>query len=174
LIKHILKNQFIRYPALQIQDLYKLLHQAALGSEHAVPDEESAWNRLNRELAEMGDGPLEPLVDPISADGGIVRIHMRPYLAAGHDPELLLAAFIRTAKEYHGEYHLLEQFWQEAVHMAYFSAVLMDEFIHSMKTQNHPAIHHSSEYHRIYRPSYRVVASAFCPKSWIDNVGNGS
>jgi hypothetical protein len=58
LIKDILNNQFTRYHALQIQDLYKLLHQAALGSEHAVPGEESAWNRLYRELAELYTIPL--------------------------------------------------------------------------------------------------------------------
>ena len=32
----VLPAHFSRYPAMKIQDIYKLIHQAALGSEHAV------------------------------------------------------------------------------------------------------------------------------------------
>jgi len=88
---------------MQIQDVYKLLHQAAMGSEHAVSNPESARGWLIRELAEMGEGVPEPLIDPISPDDEIVRVHMRPYVAAGYDPDLLLDAFIRTANEYRGD-----------------------------------------------------------------------
>lgn len=137
-----------------------------MGSEHAVSDPESAQNWLVRELTEMGEGVLEPLIDPISADGEIVRIHLRPYVAAGHVPDLLLDAFIRTANEYRGDVHLLERFWQAAVNLEYFSAAKMEEFIRSMKTQNYPAVHHSPEYERLYHPAYRVVARAFCPETW--------
>lgn len=38
-----------RYPGLQVEDLYKLVHQAALGSEHAVKDIEVARQWLMRE-----------------------------------------------------------------------------------------------------------------------------
>ena len=167
MIESVLYSHLSRYPALQIQDLYKLLHQAAMGSEHALSDLESARNWLIRELAEMGEGLLEPLIDPISADGGIVRVHLRPYIAAGHDPDLLLDAFIRTANEYHGNAHLLEQFWQAAVNMAHFPTAKMDEFIRSMKAQNYSAVHHSSEYEKLYRPAYRVVALVFCSETWL-------
>lgn len=173
MIESVLHSHFSRYPALQIQDIYKLLHQAALGSEHAASDHQSAWNWLTRELAEMGNGPMEPLVDPISADGGIARIHLRPYIAGGHDPELLLAVFIRTAKEYQGECRQFELFWQAAINMAYFSADKMEEFIQPLKTKNYPAVHHSCEFWKIYRPAYRVVATAFCPKNWFSIIPNG-
>ena len=38
----LLRNHFNRYPLMQVQDVYKLLHQAAMGSEHAVVDETNA------------------------------------------------------------------------------------------------------------------------------------
>jgi hypothetical protein len=166
-IETVLYSHISRYPALQIQDLYKLLHQAAMGSEHAVSDSETARNWLTRDLAEMGEGILEPLIDAISADGGIVRIHLRPYIASGHAPDLLLDAFIRTANEYRGDAHSLEQFWQAAINLEYFSATKMEEFIRSMQTQNYPAVHHSPEYEKLYRPAYRVVALVFCPGIWL-------
>ena len=168
MIKAVLRSHLSRYPALQLQDLYKLLHQGALGSEHAVSDPESARKWLTREMAGMGDGPAEPLVDSISADGGIARIHLRPYLAAGLDPELLLSAFLRTAQEYHGDVRLIETGWRIAVGMTDFPAQEADEFIRSMKEKSHPAVHHSPEYEDLYRPAYRVVATAFCPGAWLE------
>lgn len=152
---------------MQIQDLYKLLHQAALGSEHAVTNPESAWNWLRRELVEMREGPPEPLIDPISPGGEIARIHLRPFVATGHNPDVLLNAFIRTANEFHGDVRLLEGFWQAAITSSKLPAAEMEEFIRSMKEQNYPAVHHSSEYEELYRPAYRVVALVFCPAVWL-------
>jgi len=163
-IERIVRDHLSRYPALQIQDLYKLLHQAALGSEHAVPDRGSVERWLTRELAEMGEGIPEPLIDPISNDGEIVRIHLRPYVAARHDPMMLLDAFIRTANEHHGDIRLLEQYWQNAVLMDIFPVPEMDDFFRGLKEKGFPAVHHSAEYERLYKPAYRVVSLALCPE----------
>ena len=166
MIETVIKSHISRYPVLQIQDLYKLLHQASMGSEHAVPDLDTARNWLTRELFEMGKGFSEPLVDPISADGEIVRVHLRPYISAGYAPDLLLDAFVRTANEYKGDARTLEIYWQAATKMGCYSSVEMDEFFDPMKTRDFPPVHHSSEYVHIVRPAYRVVALAYCPKIW--------
>jgi hypothetical protein len=168
MIETVLRSHFSRYPAMQIQDVYKLLHQAALGSEHAVSDSEGAQNWLRQELAEMGEGPQEPLVDPISPGGEIVRIHLRPFVSAGHNTEVLLDAFIRTANEVHGDVRFLEQFWQAATVIPKFPAAEMAEFFQYMKVKQYPAVHHSPEYEQLYRPAYRVVALAFCPPLWLE------
>lgn len=168
MIENVLRSHFSRYPAMQIQDVYKFLHQAAMGSEHANTNPESARKWLTRELAEMGAGPLEPLIDPLSPGGEIVRIHLRPFVTARHDTDLLLAAFLRTANEYHGDVRLLEDFWQAATAISKLPAGEMEAFIRSMKTQNYPAVHHSPAYEQLYRPAYRVVALPFCPSSWLE------
>ena len=161
MIETVLHSHLKRYPAMQIQDLYKLLHQAALGSEHAISNPEAARNWLTRELAEMGDGPAEPLVDPISPDRKIARIHLRPFASAQHNPELLLGAFIRTANELHGDVDLLEEYWQAASKLAVFNPKEMDMFMGSMRTKGYPAVHHSSDYEKLYRPAYRVVMTMY-------------
>jgi hypothetical protein len=163
-IEKVLRDHLSRYPALQIQDLYKLLHQAALGSEHAVSDRGSVERWLTRELAEMGEGILEPLIDPISHNGEIIRIHLRSYVAAGHDPMMLLDAFILTANEHHGDIRLLEQYWQNTVSMHIFPVPEMDEFFQGLKEKGFPAVHHSAEYERLYQPAYRVISLALCPE----------
>jgi hypothetical protein len=70
-----------RYPFWELSDLYKLLHQAALGAEHALTNEAHVWEWLVRELAD-----LEP-------DGTLVLVHLRPFAHLGLDPKLLLTAF---------------------------------------------------------------------------------
>jgi len=160
-IEAVLRAHFVRYPSMQIQDVYKLIHQAALGSEHAISSIEGARKWMERELAEMGTGPDEPVVDPISADDQIVRVHLRPYMAQGGVPETLFDAFLRTANEYRGDRQVLKDYWNTVIDMKYFPFTEMDGFIKSMQAQNYPAVHHSPEYERLYRPAYRVVWRKF-------------
>lgn len=99
----------------------------------------------------------EPIADPISADGEIIRIHLRPFLASGKSPKILFNAFLRTAKEYRGNLSTLEQYWKTVISMGHFPITAMDEFIQLIKAQGYPAVHHSDEYEKLYRPAYRVV-----------------
>ena len=157
----ILQEHLLRYPAMQIQDVYKLIHQAAMGSEHAISSADGARQWMARELSEMGNGPDEPVVDPVSADGQIVRVHLRPYGLQGGDTEALLNAFILTANEFRGDLQILEEYWRSAVNMQHFLPAEMKSFIESMQTQNYPAVHHSPEFENLYRPAYRVVRRKF-------------
>jgi hypothetical protein len=137
------------------------LYQAALGSEHAIGDETSARKWLERELASMGDGPHEPLVDPISPDG-IARIHLRPYLHSGANPDALFDAFIQTAARFVGRPGRLPAYGQLAISMVKsaqlpFIPAEIEHFWSEMAEQDFPTVHHSSEFVAAYRPAYRVV-----------------
>jgi len=152
-----------RYPELQVEDLYKLAHQAALGSEHAVKDIESARQWLQRELDQLPAASVEPLIDVISPDQGMVRVHLAPYIESGGDPENLLQAFIRTANDFHGSIDLLEDYWRDVEALAQrgeirFSVKKIKALIDRMEALDYPAIHHSTQYQQAYRPSYRVIA----------------
>lgn len=157
----ILRAHLARYPAMQIQDVYKLVHQAALGSEHAVSSLEGVRKWMERELAEMGEGPVEPVLDPISEDGQILRVHLRPFVAGGGDPSVLLDAFIQTANEYRGDAQTLKTYWKSATNVGHFPPAEMDDFIQSMQAEIYPAVHHSPQYESLYRPAYRVVWRKF-------------
>lgn len=163
---HILVNQVSRYPQLEPRDLYKLAHQAALGSEHALTDQVGVRRWLERELVEMGPGPDDPLLDPISADGQIVRLHLRPYLAAGGDLAVLLDAFVRTAQEFHGSVETLRRYLRYAVKIDLvgdlpFTLGAMLEFFARMENLGFPAAHHSEQYEHAYHPAYRVIHRAY-------------
>ena len=162
----VLTAHFIRTPAMQVQDVYKLLHQAALGSEHAVQDEQQARAWLEHELVEMGVGPDDPLIDPLPPDGSIVRVHLRPFQQAAKDLQELLHAFIRTANEWHGSVDTLKVFYAQAVELAQAGSlpVRFEEvraFFGKLEEQGFPAVYHSDIFQRLYRPAYRVVARQY-------------
>jgi hypothetical protein len=164
--RRMLTTQVLRYPQLEIQDLYKLISQASLGSEHAVGDLEGARRWLMRELHELARGPEEPIVDPISPDGRIVRVNLRPYLANSEDLAALLEAFVRTGREYRGTGATLQCYWHYAEHMATvgllaFAPEALQRFFTKMQAEGFPAVHHSPTYTSAYRPAYRVVLYKF-------------
>lgn len=161
-LRRILCEHISRYPLMEIRDLYKLIHQGAMGSEHAVSNVEAARSWLMEELSQLADGPADPAVDRISADGQIVRVHLRPFMRSGGDPNLLLAAFVRTANEFPGSTERLQKSWFLAEEMADakeapFARSDMQAFFERMQWHGYSAAHHSSAYQQAYRPAYRVV-----------------
>jgi hypothetical protein len=159
-----------RYPAMQLEDVYKLAHQACLGSEHAVPDRAHAERWLERELAQLGDGPPEAALDPIAPDGRIVRVHLRPFLAVGGNAAELLDAFVRTANEFRGSPERLRGFWASVEVLAVAGALPFGgadavAFGRRMAVAGYPPVHHSAAYQAAHRPAYRVVARAFAPEA---------
>ncbi len=162
----ILVDHARRYPGWRSEDVYKLLHQAVMGSEHAAPNEASARAWLARELAELGTGPDEPLLDRIAPDGAIVRVHLRPFVRRDLDEELLLAAFLRTAADVRGSVASLEEALRVAEQLAAEETLgpRQDEMrslhLHASR-EGFPALHHSRQFAFLYRPAYRVVSRAF-------------
>jgi hypothetical protein len=164
--RRLLTAQVLRHPRLEIQDLYKLIFQASFGSEHAVGNLEVARRWLMHEVHELTHGPEEPMADPISPDGRIVRINLRPYLANSGDLATLLEAFVRTGREYRGADATLQRYWRYAEHMAAagllaFAREALQGFFAKMQVEGFPAVHHSTMYTTAYRPAYRVVLYEF-------------
>jgi hypothetical protein len=160
----IVRNHADRYPKMQIQDVYKLVHQAAMGSEHAAMDAVKSQQGLIKEMEELGNSPIvEPMLDPISPDGEIIRVHLRPFLKVRKDVSILAEAFHRTAITFNGQTDVLESYWKSAIQTKLFPSNLMEEFFLNMKRQNYTAVHHSDIYRQAYHPAYRVVCQKFFP-----------
>jgi hypothetical protein len=163
-----------RYPAWELTDLYKLLHQAAMGAEHALTNESGVREWLVRELAELSPdaGIAEPLLDPLSPDGQLVRMHLRPFVCRGLEPEPLLHAFFRTARERTPAPEQLMASAEVAVQLAHekllpFDADALTTFFTERQAQGFPAYHHSAAFRQHYQPAYRVVARAFLPEELL-------
>ena len=111
-------------------------------------------------------GPKIRCIDPLPPDGRIVRVHLRPFRQAARDPGELLRAFIRTANEWHGSIDTLKEFGTRVVEMTRNGSMPVkseeiEAFFGRMEDQGFPAVHHSANYQRLYRPAYRVVARQY-------------
>jgi hypothetical protein len=157
-----------RYPLMQLEDVYKLLHQSALGAGHALDDADSLRQQFNSEMASMGAGPEEPLVDTISPDGRLARIHMRAYCEAGHSADALFDAFVQTAREYPPAPEKLVKFCGCVADLAGAGGITFDQsevagYFETVAKEGYPIVRHSAAFRKAYRPAYRIVCIDFLP-----------
>ncbi|RMH68785.1 MAG: hypothetical protein D6675_14845 [Gemmatimonadetes bacterium] len=155
-MKSILIDHLRRYPAMHVQDLYKLCHQAALGNEHLLADPDHLLDYLDQELSRLAPDETQPLLEPISPTG-LVRVHLRPFKAKKGDPQRLLTAMQRTAQTFHPSVSHLQEYWQLALDLDHVDPPLMRHFFEARRAEDFPAVHHSEVYRAAYSPAYRVV-----------------
>jgi len=168
-VNQLIAQHLQRYSRMQLADIYKLLHQAAMGAGHAVDDPVTALSRLQSEAAQLAAGPADPLVDPISPDGQLARIHLRPYLAAGHDLGALADAFVQTARVRPPDPDKLAKFCACLGDLAQagglpFSRQQVEAYVAQIVRQGYPVVHHSEAYRGAYAPAYRVIAVGCLPQ----------
>lgn len=168
-IGQLLGQHLQRYPRMALADIYKLLHQAAMGPGHAVHSAAAARKALDEETTGLGDGPTEPLVDPISPDGRLARVHLRPYVASGKDLRALAGAFVDTATAYPASRDKLAKFCGCLGDLADaggipFSRAQVTGYFDPIAAQGYPVVRHSDLYRASYRPAYRVVAIDLLPE----------
>lgn len=158
----LLNAHLARYPSLAPEDAYKLLHQASMGSEHAIPDRATAVAWMAREWEAMGDGPVEPLVDTLGTDARFARVHLRPWKHAGGAPDAVTDAFVRTANSARPDTAALScsldamAGWARGVRG--WNADSVRAMVRAERLAGYPAVHHSATFADQVRPAYRVVA----------------
>lgn len=162
-VSQLLGRHFARYPRMQLEDVYKLLHQAAMGSGHAVDDEAAVRRRLDEEIAALGDGPEEPARDLISPDAKLARIHLRGFLASGGDPAELHRAFVATARGYPAAPDKLVKFCGCLGELAGAGGIPFAQqdvvrYFDEIARAGYPVVHHSRAFREAYKPAYRVVS----------------
>jgi len=162
-ITTLLISHLNRYPRMEIQDVYKLLHQSALGSGHAVSNEATARVWLENEATNLKAGKMESRVDPITPDKKLARIHLRAFLENSTDLEGLNRAFVQTANNFRGSKETLKRYLNYALRLAKknvypFTWAEMKKFFDEKAKENFPSVRHSKNYEMFYSPAYRVVA----------------
>jgi hypothetical protein len=171
-MKVILLEEVNKYPKMEIQDLYKLLHQASMGSEHAVKNEEAVKNWMKNEIAGLRWGQSDNFIDTISVDGKILRINLRPYIKKGYSTNKLVEVFIKTANNFKGSYSELEESLEIALELSKTNMLPFDHkemvaFFDQMKEKKYPAVHHSKVYAENYFPAYRVIAAEYIEELFL-------
>lgn len=165
-VNKIIQKQFSIYPEMKIQDLYKFIHQAAMGSEHAIKNFAAAKRWMVEELASMDTTYHNELCDTLSPGGKLVRINLRPFQKLNYDPALLVSAFIKTANKFKGSIDTLRYYWAIAINLAEEGDIPLNKremisYFEDKERDRFPAVHHSELYKKLYHPAYRVVAAEY-------------
>jgi hypothetical protein len=161
-ISNLTSQHIARYPNLELIDLYKLLHQSALGASHASAADDILEKEFNVEWDNLTGVHVEPAIDPISPDGKIARIHLRSYLSQDYSKDDLLMAFIRTANAHNGSQEKLKKFCNclrdlSKAKQLPFNPEDTEAFLNDVENKDYPTLRHSNIFKKEYEPSYRIV-----------------
>lgn len=172
----LVRTHLARYPAMQPADAYKLLHQATLGSEHAMPSRTMAEQWLAREIVSLPPGPQEPLIDTLGTGGRFARVHLRPFLAAGGVPDSLLSAFVLTASTATQDTAQLACALDAVRAMVArgetgWPAESVERLFRDAAIAGYPAMHHSKGFEAAYHPAYRVVSVTLVDRTLLQANG---
>lgn len=154
-----LLEQCRRYPALQVQDLLKGLHQSAFGCGHFVTD--AGMELLRQELlCPGGRADIEPL------DGDYCRVHLGYLKESGLAPETLFRLFVLSAREPSEETNRLEGKLAALLEAAEggalpFSPAEVRGAVEDWRSRAFPALHHSPAFRAAHHPAYRVIRKDF-------------
>lgn len=154
-------THYQQYPQLQIQDLFKYLHQSSFGCEHMVSSLETATDYICAES--RGICKSNVLIDRL--DGNYSRVHLA-YLEQGLTPDTLGRLFFASAKnEPDGKENLKYKLnvAKELVRekLLPFSQNEFDEAVKTWQDKGYPALHHSDIFRSVYSPAYRVISNRF-------------
>jgi hypothetical protein len=154
-----------RYVALDILDVYKLLHQGVFGAGHAVSNPRAAREWLEKECEKLTPNAAEPLLESVHPHDEIVRLNLRPYLAQGGNLKKLLDAFIRSAAQPRGDAETMAHWWNIFHSMTQAGNPLANRFSErtvaligrTRAAEKWSATQHSPPYDQTHKPAYRVL-----------------
>ncbi|MBE6756009.1 MAG: hypothetical protein E7555_06090 [Ruminococcaceae bacterium] len=157
-----LMEHYMTYPKLQIQDVFKFLHQSAMGCEHIVSSLEKATQYIKDEY-DRGIAESKIFVEKLDGDYSRVYLSCMDYgISAEALGEML---FLSAKKEIDGVSKLKEKLKiAEKMIAENLLPFDMDEFrkeVRKWEKEGFPAIHHSQAFRGAYKPAYRVVCDKY-------------
>ena len=162
----IVLNHLKRYPLMTIQDIYKLIHQAAMGPEHLIKNKKSAYERLCGELEKITGSSTRPLLEEIDPSNQLVRLNLVSFKEKQGNPQKLFEAFCQTTSIYNASQEKLIQYCNEILILAEqnhipYSKTDLRKFFEIKESQNYSAEHHSAVYAKAYQPAYRLISKTY-------------
>ena len=163
--KDIMVMHINQYPLMQIEDMFKLFHQASFGPAHfnKQPSLDFIMKYLDEELSHVDVHDEKPSVMQIG--DGYVRIDLLAIKKGEITKGDLAQAFYQSMLDDINRNQAISQF---KVYCNVLLELITDrkvsfddkEVISHLKwyiDQDYPAVHHSKQYQSHYTPHYRVV-----------------
>lgn len=160
--KKALRSAYEKYPLLQVQDVFKFIHQSAFGCEHLLTDFQAVLQRLHTEAEENKtkiQNPIELL------DGDFCRVHLS-VLQNGLQAETLARIFMLSAQPVENAEKAVKEKLQVFLSLCEnkqlpFSAQEVQKQIDTWQENGFCALHHSAIFRKNYKPAYRVIKKEY-------------
>jgi hypothetical protein len=169
-LQELLEQHLKWYPLMELSDVYKLLYQGIMGSEHLVSSPVEFSQHLELEIAALIPDTFERLVEPVRPDLSLLRINLRPYKMRYPDTDLLIELLVETTlvqfdtiEDLHSAWVDFTKYCERGV-ITRFELDQVHQFTTWLSVSDFPTVHHSAAYHREYKPAYRLIASKFLPR----------
>lgn len=159
LIKH-----YQTYPNLDIQDIFKYIYQSVCGCEHMISSPSEASKKIIDEH-KLNAPSVHPLIE--SLDGEYSRISL-DCLNKGMSAHTLGMLFFLSAKK---ESNIEEQIKEKLNVLRKliedsslpFNLCEFEKAVTEWANTGFCAIHHSDNFRKNHKPSYRVISNSFVP-----------
>jgi len=173
----LLQQHLSWYPLMEPRDIYKLLYQGVMGSEHLISSPEGFIQYLVEEFAPLISDPAERILEPVRPDRSLLRVNLRAYKCHQQQVDLLIPALLETAQAFSGDLVELRAAWMDFVHfcelggLSNFDLKQVHQFTARLEELGYPAAHHSEIYRHAYQPAYRLISDHFIHLIGLDDAG---
>ena len=163
-LKELLRRSFYLYPVSTAEDYYKLLFQSCFGPQHLQQDPSVLKEYFLKEWnATPSDSLHGTLMDDITLQYPVARIHFSTAKNKQLNPELLFSTFLQTMSEFQPisveAFHALLDESKEHLMKAPF--LLFGDRIDSVWQNGYSAtptvLHHSPQFNQAYQAHYRLI-----------------
>ena len=157
----IIKKHIERHPQAQPRDVYKLIFQGVYGVGHIISEKAMEHLREEAERIPIEDYPDRLLVEPVSPDGSMVRVNLRPFMRRKLSLDGLFRVMTASADTYGDDGRFL-RLWRIFVNLVETGEIDLDlekvrAIQDSIDVNGIKPMHHSEPYRQAYYPAYRVV-----------------
>jgi len=164
------------YPLMEPRDIYKLLYQGVMGSEHLrTSTVEYIWN-LRSEFERLQPDRNQRLLEPVRPDQALFRLNLRVFKNRQMKIDLLFSSLIETTRVMIGNREEMEAVWAAFTQWCLHGQVDRFEIkkIYQLSLwlfkSGFPAVHHSEIYRREYQPAYRLISAKFVRELGLANA----
>ncbi len=163
----LLRQHLSWYPLMEPRDIYKLLYQGVMGSEHLLTSSEEYIWHLRSEFERLQPDVNQRLLEAVRPDLTLFRLNLRAFKTRQVKIDLLFSSLIETAQAINGSKNEIQAVWAGFTQwclqgrVGRFEIKKIHQFSLWLFEREFPAVHHSEIYRREYQPTYRLIYNKF-------------
>jgi hypothetical protein len=171
------EQHLVWYPRMELRDVYKLVYQGTMGSEHLITSPQAFISYLNEEFEPLQADPSERLLEPIRPDQSLFRINLRPYKALNLPVDVLVPGMLETAQVFKSDLEGFKHAWMgfgkacEQGQVSRFKVGDFHTFTVWVEGLGFPALHHSEAYCLAFQPAYRLISAHIAGQLGLGEAG---